>query len=156
MSGMAAGDDLVAEPPSRLAFLLAQHGAITNDRMRKAFGLAGLTTRQCTTLMLLAGGRMSQQALAEALAVDPSVLVAILNDLERAGLAERRRDPADRRRHIVEITAAGNQALARAQDAVSAVERELFSDLDEDELVTLRNLLARVRTSPNDPLCTEQ
>lgn len=82
--------------------------------------------------------------------MDPSTLVAILNDLERDALAERRRDPADRRRHIVRITPAGRAAAAAVEEAVSAVEREAFADLDEDEIAQLHELLARVRICPEN------
>jgi DNA-binding MarR family transcriptional regulator len=153
---MAVEDARVAAKGlDRIGFLLARHGAITNDRMRQALGVAGLTPRQSMALMHLAkAGQMSQQALIEALGVDPSILVAVLNDLERDGLAVRRRDPADRRRHIVEITTGGSEALTKVEHALAAVERELFADLDEGEIARLRELLARVRTAPDDPLCT--
>lgn len=108
------------------------------------------------TLLLLSGtGRMGQQALAEALGVDPSGLVAILNDLERNGLAIRRRDPVDRRWHIVEITTEGRATLAKIEDALGAVERELFANLSDEELTRLQHLLARVRTSQADSTCEE-
>lgn len=140
----------------RLGLLLARHGGITNERMRHALGVTGLTPRHAVALMNLAeSGPMGQQALIEALGVDPSVLVAILNDLERDGLAERRRDPADRRRHIVEMTTAGACTLTRVEQALAEVERELFADLDEDEIAQLHRLLSRIRTTPDDPGCTE-
>jgi hypothetical protein len=76
--------------------------------------------------------------------VDPSVLIAVLDDLER-GLAERRRDPADRRRLIVEISARGTRLVAEVHRAIGAVEAELFADLDAGEIATLRGLLAASR-----------
>ncbi|MEU4130585.1 MarR family winged helix-turn-helix transcriptional regulator [Streptomyces wuyuanensis] len=146
-----------SDPLDRLGFLLARNGAIANSRVHHAFETCGLAARQGTTLMLLGkSGFMSQQALAAALSVDPSVMVAILNDLESARLVERRRDPSDRRRHIVAITEAGRRQLARAQEAVAEVEQGLFADLTPDEVAALRGLLARVRTSPSDEVCTEQ
>ncbi|MEU6709338.1 MarR family winged helix-turn-helix transcriptional regulator [Streptomyces wuyuanensis] len=146
-----------SDPLDRLGFLLARNGAIANSRVHHAFETCGLAARQGTTLMLLGrSGFMSQQALAAALSVDPSVMVAILNDLESARLVERRRDPSDRRRHIVAITEAGRRQLAKAQEAVAEVEQGLFADLTPDEVAALRGLLARVRTSPSDEVCTEQ
>lgn len=139
--------------------LLARHGTVTNIRMRQALGVTGLTPRHAVALMNLDdNGPMGQQALIEALAVDPSVLVAILNDLERDGLAERRRDPADRRRHIVEMTAAGADALTKVQEALTAMERELCSGLDEEEIVQLYGLLSRINTSAEEEkqACTEE
>ncbi|MFI6762410.1 MarR family winged helix-turn-helix transcriptional regulator [Micromonospora sp. NPDC050417] len=140
----------------RIGLLLARHGGISNARMRQALEATGLTTRQGITLMHLAEtGPIGQQALMEALEVDPSALVAILNDLERDNLVERRRDPADRRRHIVVITEAGAAAVTRVDTTMSAVERELLAHLDPDEIATLHTLLARINTSVNDEACTE-
>jgi len=140
----------------RLGFLLARHGAITNARLRNALGLTGLTPRHGMTLTRLAEtGSMTQRGLLDVLRVDASVLVALLNDLEREGLAQRRRDPADRRRHIVEITPDGSAALGKVESAVDQVERDLFADLTADQVSQLHELLSRVRTSVNDPACTE-
>ena len=116
----------------------------------------GLAPREGATLILLGkSGFMSQQALAAALEVDPSVMVGILNELESARLLERRRDPSDRRRHIVTLTEEGRRTLTKAHEAVADVERELFGDLSPEEIATLRGLLARIRTSPGDAACSE-
>jgi len=85
----------------------------------------------------------TQQALGEALCVDANNLVLLLNELEAEGLVERRRDPLDRRRHLVHITAAGRRALDRAERAQERVEAEVLRALDPDERATLRDLLAR-------------
>ncbi|HEY2793617.1 MAG TPA: MarR family winged helix-turn-helix transcriptional regulator [Micromonosporaceae bacterium] len=138
-----------------IGFLLARHGVIMNARIRSALGVTGLSPRHGMTLIHLAAcGPVSQQALIETLGVDPSVVVGLLNDLERDGLAERRRDPADRRRHIVTITPAGTATLARVDAAVQDVEADLFADLSPAEVATLGDLLARVRTAADDPACT--
>ncbi|MEV4630045.1 MarR family winged helix-turn-helix transcriptional regulator [Micromonospora sp. NPDC049523] len=140
----------------RIGLLLARHGGISNARMRDALEATGLSTRQGITLMHLAeNGPIGQQALVEALGVDPSALVAILNDLERDNLVERRRDPADRRRHIVVLTDAGGSVLTRVDAAMDAVERELFVHLDADEVATLHRLLSRINTAVNDDACRE-
>ncbi len=132
--------------------MLARHGQIMNVRLRQALGVAGLSPRHGATLLRLArAGATSQQALIDALAVDASALVAILNDLERDGLAERRRDPADRRRHIVEITPAGATAAGAVESAIADVERDAFADLDEEEVRQLHALLGRVRTRADTP-----
>ncbi|MEU5214959.1 MarR family transcriptional regulator [Streptomyces sp. NPDC020807] len=139
---------MAALPTDRLGFLLSFRGELTGARIRAALGVAGLHPRSAMTLMRLAPGAMSQRELAAAMEVDPSQLVGILNDLESAGLAERRRDPADRRRHIVEITETGSRTLQRIDEAVSTAERELFGDLTEAEQVLLRGLLDRVVVDP--------
>jgi len=141
----------------RLGLLLARHGQFVNIEIRKAMAATGLTPRHRAVLVDLSErGPTSQQSLLETLSVDPSVLVSILNDLERQGLAERRRDPADRRRHIVEMSGQGCEVLRRIEEAVSAAEAQLFADLDDDERDRLHDLLSRVRTVPDDQACTEQ
>ncbi|MFD3453186.1 MarR family winged helix-turn-helix transcriptional regulator [Streptomyces sp. NPDC058691] len=148
--------DPESDPLDRLCFLLARHGAVVRGRLHHAFAVCGLAPRQGSTLMLLGrSGDMSQQALAGELGVDPSIMVGILNDLESGHLVERRRDPADRRRHIVAITEAGTDTLTRVEKALQEVEHELFADLAPEEITTLRGLLARVRTSPADNPCDE-
>ncbi len=150
-------DDLAATR-ERLGFLLARHGQVASSRMRIALATTGLGPRHCYVLTQLAdNGAMSQQALLEALAVDPSILVAILNDLEREGLAERRRDPADRRRHIVEMSRKGSAALRKIDRASANVEDDLFANLDDDERAQLHGLLARLRVTSDDTAsaCTE-
>ena len=82
--------------------------------------------------------------------------MAILNDLEGDGLAERRRDPADRRRHIVQITQQGAKLAAELHATVVAIEAELLADLDEAEIAVLQHLLGRVRTAAEGAGCTEE
>jgi DNA-binding MarR family transcriptional regulator len=86
---------------------------------------------------------LTQQALAEALHMDANNCVLLLNELEAAGLAERRRDPADRRRHIVALVPAGARALERADRALESVEDEVLGPLTSEERATLRRLLSR-------------
>jgi DNA-binding MarR family transcriptional regulator len=88
-------------------------------------------------------GSVSQQALAETLSLDPSNVVGLLNDLEERGLITRRRDPADRRRHIVEVSSLGKEELDLANARLSCVEDELLSALSAEERSTLYELLVR-------------
>ncbi|MFI5764415.1 MarR family winged helix-turn-helix transcriptional regulator [Streptomyces sp. NPDC051563] len=142
-------------PPQRLGLLLAWHGSITQTRMKKALSAAGLTPRHAMTLAHLDTGPIGQGALAERLEVDPSVLVGILNDLEGDGLVERRRDPADRRRHNVAITDAGTAALAKTNAALDAVELGLFARLSDEDQEALRGLLDRIDSHSEDFACGE-
>lgn len=154
MRTMTADQD-GSHPPQRLGLLLAWHGAVTQARMKKAFSAAGLTPRHAMALMHLEGGPLGQRVLAERLEVDPSVLVGILNDLEGDGLAERRRDPADRRRHNVALTAAGDAALRSTNAALDDVERDLFAGLTAADRTALRTLLARIDTHAGEFDCQE-
>jgi DNA-binding MarR family transcriptional regulator len=104
----------------------------------------GLRPRHVIALTLLSDhGPANQGGLGDALGLDPSNVVALLNELEERGLVTRRRDPADRRRHIVELSTPGHAELKAAQQRLSCVEDELFRALTSDERVTLYKLLLR-------------
>ena len=77
--------------------------------------------------------------------VAPSILVTLLNPLEAAGLVTRERDPADRRRHLVTLTDAGEQHLVSASRAQKEAEDALFASLDENQREQLRTLLTALR-----------
>ena len=84
-----------------------------------------------------------QQELAEALCMDANNVVLLLNELEDLGHVTRRRDPVDRRRHLVELTQAGRRALMDAERAQETIEDEVLRALDAGERATLWRLLTR-------------
>jgi len=86
---------------------------------------------------------LSQQDLAEMMLLDPNAVVLLLNELEDLGYSMRRRDPQDRRRHVVELTADGQQALSRADKGRESIEDELLGGLSAEEKALLRKLLTR-------------
>jgi DNA-binding MarR family transcriptional regulator len=92
-------------------------------------------------------GAVSQQELESALLIDANSVVLLLNELETAGLSVRKRDPNDRRRHLVEITAAGRAAVERAEKARDSLEDEILGELSAEERATLRKLLRKVLDS---------
>src|SRR3954452_24760835 len=71
----------------------------------------GLKLKAYLTLLALRDGQLAQQELCTAMHMDPNNCVLMLNELEGTDYVERRRDPADRRRHIVVLTAGGREAL---------------------------------------------
>ena len=89
----------------------------------------------------------SQQALADALGVHRSAMVALVDDLEARGLAERRRDPADRRAYTLHLTREGRRQFAELRQIADQEETELLSGLDADERRTLIVLLRRIAAS---------
>ncbi len=111
---------------------------------RSSEELLGMRLRQFVTLTYVRDHvGVAQHAVGEALCLDANNLVLLLNELEEAGHVQRRRDPSDRRRHLVELTAAGRHALAAAERAQESIEEQVLAPLTLDERATLRELLAR-------------
>jgi DNA-binding MarR family transcriptional regulator len=84
-----------------------------------------------------------QQGLAEMLMLDANNCVLLLNELDDAGYVERRRDPEDRRRHIVQITPTGLEALAEGERRLEDLEDEVLGNLSAAERRQLHQLLAK-------------
>jgi DNA-binding MarR family transcriptional regulator len=130
--------------------------------VRLGFALKALVTNAVTgtgevhdygvLAILCEGSRETQSTIADALDLDPSRLVALLDSLEQRGLVVRQRDPQDRRRHLVSITAAGKTELERLRVVVRRLEDDFFTPLDEDGRRTLHELLLAL-AAQNDPRC---
>src|SRR3954462_8708531 len=99
--------------------LLVKLGKAAERRFEKALKPSGLTPRHLGVLFEVDAHPTSQQALIDSIGVDPSKLVGLLNDLEAEGLIVRRRDPEDRRRHIVELSKEARARLAAGKQAAS-------------------------------------
>jgi len=109
--------------------------------------LLGLRLKQFMVLGYVrdhGNGGVSQQELEAAMLIDANAVVLLLNELEAAGMSVRKRDPHDRRRHLVEITESGKAALDRAERAREGLEEEILAELSPEERATLRKLLRRV------------
>jgi MarR family transcriptional regulator, transcriptional regulator for hemolysin len=96
----------------------------------------------------------SQRDLAAAVGIREATLTHHLNAMESAGLVTRRRDPANRRIHIVELTPDGEAAFLRLRDTAVSFDGRLREGLSEQNLAALRDVLARlaanVGASPAD------
>ena len=131
----------VETAPGTVVMLMRLATAI---KKRSTEELMGVKLRQLMLLSYLRYGAPAlQQQLCEALWLDANNCVLLLNELEDMGYIERRRDPADRRRHVVELTDDGRAALERAERAQESLGDELFAALSEEERATLRSLLGR-------------
>jgi DNA-binding MarR family transcriptional regulator len=118
--------------------------------------LLGIKLKELAVLAYLRDfGRVSQAALTEALCTDANTCVLILNELESPGYVERRRDPADRRRHLVEMTHAGLAALERAELAQATIEDDVLAALAPEDRETLRSLLRRALDGAPSPSLVE-
>jgi DNA-binding MarR family transcriptional regulator len=127
--------------------LLLKIGKAAERRFEKALKPSGLSPRHLGVLFEVQACPTSQQALIETIGVDPSKLVGLLNDLEADGLIVRKRDPEDRRRHIVEVSAKGSARLEEAKKIAATVEEELLGGLDAGQRAELLALLAQVADS---------
>jgi DNA-binding MarR family transcriptional regulator len=126
-------------------FLLKRLGWAAKDRSHEAFDATGLNPQHFGVLSLLDEGSCEAQAMiADALGYDRSQLVGLLDELEGQGLLERKRDPGDRRRHLVSMTPAGKETLKRLRAVSKRVDGDLLEPLDEDERETLRTLLLKL------------
>lgn len=136
-------------PPKELlsstSFLLKRVGWTIKERAFAAFEPTGLSPYHHAVLSVLAeGARETQGTIADALGYDRSHLVGVLDELEQQGLVERRRDPSDRRRHVVRLTPEGKRALTRLRAIVKRVEDDFFAPLDAEERKALHALLLRL------------
>jgi DNA-binding MarR family transcriptional regulator len=126
--------------------LLALLGQEAMRRLRDALNAHNLKPRQHQLLGLLHDyGAMGQRELGETMGVDPSILVTLLNPLEVDGFVSRERDLADRRRHVVTLTTAGQRHFDSATRAQSEAEDALFAGLDDGQRQQLSAVLVALR-----------
>jgi len=133
---------------AKAAYLLARVGRTQSVRFAERVQSIGLRPKHFAVLnaISLADGA-SQQEIGGRMGLDPSGLVGAIDELERMGLVERRRDPADRRRYVLGLSDEGTATLRRGRRVVTESARELLAPLDDDEVDTLVDLLARVAAS---------
>jgi MarR family transcriptional regulator, lower aerobic nicotinate degradation pathway regulator len=142
-------EELVASP----TFLLKRLGFNAKERSMKAYEQTGLHPYHHGILTVLGERSLDTQgAIADALGYDRGQLVGLLDELEERGLVERRRDPNDRRRHIVRITPDGEKTLRRLRALSKQIEDEFLSPLDDEERANLHALLYRL-AEKHDPRC---
>jgi DNA-binding MarR family transcriptional regulator len=132
-------------------FLLKRLGDAVRERAVPEFVAAGCDPYHNAVLALLTeGARDTQGEIADALGYDRSHLVGILDELEADGLIERKRDPQDRRRHVVTMTDAGKEAMKHRRAVIRRIENDFLEPLDTEERKKLHDLLRKL-ASHHDP-----
>jgi DNA-binding MarR family transcriptional regulator len=138
------------EPPpeplaSAVGFLLSWNGRRTAEGFAEVLRQIDLSPPVFGVLTLIDSrpGQTQRELVAGSL-IDASSMVAVLDQLEADGLAERRVHPSDRRKHAVHLTAKGKRTLGRARELAIEYADELLAPLDEDERETLRLLLRKL------------
>ena len=112
--------------------------------------LLGQTLKELAALSYLRDyDEVTQQALVDGLCIDTNYCVLLLNDLETNDLVQRRRDPSDRRRHLVSMTEEGRKALHRAEAAQQTLEDDILGALNEEERAKLAHLLRKAIEGQN-------
>jgi DNA-binding MarR family transcriptional regulator len=129
---------------SRLSLLLARVGGVLLDLADDTLQVAGIGGREYAALAVLSDDRpRSQLELARLMGKAPALMVAVVDGLEAQGLVERTRDPDDRRRSVVRLTAAGRRTLERADRMADTLVAQLLGGLDDDERQELLAVLQR-------------
>ena len=136
-------------PPNALVsstpHLMKRLAMLQKDRAVGAFEETGLSPYHYAVLALLEEEPPETQAMiADALGYDRSHLVGILDELEERSLIERKRDPGDRRRHLVTLTPDGKRTATKLRAIVTKLEDEFLAPLDDEERKSLHRLLLRL------------
>ncbi|MFZ0745378.1 MAG: MarR family transcriptional regulator [Terracidiphilus sp.] len=127
------------------AFLLAQVGAHAASQFAERLGVIELTPPDAGILRLLrVAAGLSQQELAAKLNIHPSRMVAIVDNLEKRNLLERRANPDDRRLYSLYLTQAGGEALEKIGKVAREHQEALLSVLSIEDRDTLAILLLRI------------
>jgi DNA-binding MarR family transcriptional regulator len=129
-------------------YLLARLGESSRRRFGEVLAPAGLHPRHFGVMtMVAAHPGMTQQQLHEKTAIDASSMVAVLDELEAKGLAERRAHPGDRRARTIFLTELGEQTLERVRALTRELQSELLAPLSAEERRTLVALLRKLASA---------
>jgi DNA-binding MarR family transcriptional regulator len=141
-------DGRTTHPPkgsASSAFLLAQVGGLAAQRFAERLSSLGLSPAQAGLVRVVAAGPgRTQQAVSAQLGMLPSRLVVLVDELEKSGVIERRRDPDDRRSYALHVTPAGQQVLGEIGTVARAHNEDFLEPLDEVDRATLTDLLSRL------------
>ena len=150
----AAAPNAVTGVPDRLwsstlaqeiPFLLARSRAVTSGEANRRLAEVDLKVRTYSVLSLACSGmKPSQRELCDFLDLDPSQIVALVDELQNRGAVLREADPKDRRSRLIVGTPAGRRLLRRATALIDKATQHTLNPLDSQEQEVLRDLLTRV------------
>jgi MarR family transcriptional regulator, transcriptional regulator for hemolysin len=129
----------VGEKPlaGNLSWLLAQASHVMITEMTAAFEDMGVSPRGHCLLSAAATGEFTQKELADMVGLDKTTMVVTVDDLERAGLAERVPSKSDRRARIVRVTPAGTRVVRKGQQVVADIQEDVLASLPESDRTAL-------------------
>ena len=129
----------------RLGYLLGQTHLAHRRVAEAQLASLELGVKEFGALSVLADeGPFSQQRLGERMRVDRTTMVTVVDELERKGLAERRRNAEDRRAYALQATGKGRRVLSRANEAVERAEAEFLARIPAREARRLKEILRRL------------
>ncbi len=132
--------------------LLLKLGQVAFRLSEDRLDALGLRVRHYSILQALAdNGPQPQLGLGAYLRIDPATMASSLDFLENTGYLARARDRQDRRRYVVEITAAGSDLLARANTGLEGLDATMFADLAAADRETLHRVLGKLASEPGLP-----
>jgi DNA-binding MarR family transcriptional regulator len=135
-----------------VAFLLAQLGYHSTRLWKDRLTPLGIDPRHAMLLRQVAAAQgQSQQALGKAMQLPPSRMVALVDELERQGLLERRPSPADRRAYALHLSGDGRRRLDRLMQVSAEHEAQLCAGLTQAERQRLIDLLSRIAAEQGLP-----
>lgn len=133
----------------RLGYLFKHAQTQMQELNTQALAPFGIDGRELGILLLIASHEPgSQQQAAQRLGIDRTSMVALLDALEDKGLVSRHPHSEDRRRNVVEITAAGRKTVKQATKASERAEAALLAPLTPQEEQTLRKALQAIVAHP--------
>lgn len=145
---MATGHTDIAEARTPLAsdlcWLLARASHALTTEMTAALEDVGISPRDHAVLTTAMGGEHTQSEIAREVGLDKTTMVITVDELEAAGLAERRASSTDRRARVIAVTEAGKRKLKKADKVLHRVRDDVLGDLPPDERGIFLDALSRL------------
>jgi DNA-binding MarR family transcriptional regulator len=158
-SAMEAASAATSTPPlpADLCWLLSRASYTLTTELTAALEDLGLSPRAHSVLATAMTGDRTQGEIARTVGLDKTTMVVTLDELEAAGLAERRPSPNDRRARVIAVTPAGERKVREAEAIAERVRADVLSVLPEDERAVFLSALDRlVRTRLAEPVACSQ
>jgi DNA-binding MarR family transcriptional regulator len=144
-----AGSQPAPAMAGRLGYLLKHAQARFFDLTAAALAPTGINGREAAVLRAVDNPQpLSQGEIARLMGIDRTTMVALIDELQERGLVRRRQDPDDRRKNVVELTAAGQDVTRRAIRAGDQAERTFLSPLSADEAEQFKQTLRALLNGP--------
>jgi MarR family transcriptional regulator, lower aerobic nicotinate degradation pathway regulator len=143
----------LSDRPGALLTIATRRG---QELARRRLSPLGLSVQLCGVLNRLAAGPISQHELGDQLGIDRTTMVELIDDLEKQGAVERRRNPTDRRAYLLSLTSRGRTLQKKAARAFDGVTDEVFAALRPAERKALADMLRRVIEGVDAKLASQE